>query len=198
LSLLPLALKTLRKARLYSLIDRLDLYPLTTRFEQQEPLFLFARGLIFSSALIEEIRQDLPRQYGVAWGQIMDDDGTLSPETDVIIYEGRPYHEWRTEIVHFTIVPKGQVKAAVECCESFRPTKHLKKHLDGLLKFAPVVFLFAECFWSKARYRYKDKREILRAFGFSDAFFLYKWYYGTNRDPNETDWFRFLDTIRNL
>jgi hypothetical protein len=191
-------LKTLRKARLYSLIDRLDLFPLTTRFEKKEPLFPFARGLIFSSALIEEIRQDLPHQYSVAWGQIMTEDGLLSPETDIIIYEGRPFHEWRTEVMRFTIVPKNQVRAAVECCESFRPTKHLKKHLDVLLKFEHVVFLFGECCWSRSKYLCKKRRRALLDFGYRDVFFLYRWYYGIDKEPNETDWFRFLETVRSL
>lgn len=198
LSSLPIALKTLRKARLYSLIDRLDLFPLTTRFEKQEPLFLFARGLIFSSSLIEEIRQDLPRQYAVAWGQIMTEDGALSPETDIIIYEGRPFHEWKTEVIRFTIVPKEQVRTTIECCESFRPTKHQKKHLDNLLKFAPIVFLFAECCWSQEKHLCKKRRNAYLDFGYNDVFFLYRWYYGINKVPNEIDWFRFLNTIRSL
>jgi hypothetical protein len=195
---LPIALKTLRKARLYSLIDRLDLFPLTSRFENQEPLFLFARGLIFSSSLIDEIRQDLPRQYAAAWGQIMTEDGLLSPETDVIVYEGNPFHEWKTDIIKFTIVPKEQVRAVIECCESFRPTKHHRQHLDSLLKFAPIVFLFAECCWSREKYLCKKRRKVFLDFGYKDAFFLYRWHYGINKDPNEADWFRFLDMIRSL
>jgi len=191
-------LKTLRKARLYSLIERLDLFPLTSRFERQEPLFLFARGLIFSSSLIEEIRQDLPREYAVAWGQIMTEDGMLSPETDIIIYEGRPFHEWRTEVIRFTIVPKEQVRVAIECCESFRSTKHQKKHLDNLLKFAPIVYLFAECCWSQEQYACKKRRKPFLDLGYKDVFFLYRWYPGINKDPNEADWLRFLDMIRSL
>jgi hypothetical protein len=195
---LPLALKTLRKARLCSLIDRLDLYPLTTRFGNQEPLFLFARGLIFSAYLIEEARQDLSRHCSVAWGQIMAEDGTLSPESDIIIYEGRAFHEWKTEVVCFTIVPKDNVRAAIECCQSFLPTRHQKKHLDNLLKFAPSVFLFSECCWSRKKHVCEEKREILQDLGYSDVFFLYRWYYGIDKEPNETDWFRFLDMIRSL
>lgn len=198
MSSLPIALKTLRKARLYSLIDRLDLFPLTSRFEKQQPLFLFARGVIFSSSLIEEIRQDLPRQYAVAWGQIMTEDGVLSPETDIIIYEGSPFHEWKTEIIKFTIVPREQVRAAIECSEYFNPTKHHKSHLDNLLIFAPIVYLFAECCWSKDKHLCKKKRKIFLDFGYKDAYFLYRWYYGINKEPNEMDWFRFLDMIRSL
>ena len=198
MSSLPLALKTLRKARLYSLIERLDLFPLTSRFERQEPLFLFARGLIFSSSLIEEIRQDLPREYAVAWGQIMTENGTLSPETDIIIHEGRPFHEWKTEIICFTIVPKEQVRIVIECCESFSPTKHQKKHLDDLLKFAPIAYLFAECCWSQEKHACKKRRKKLLDLGYNDVFFLYRWYPGINKDPNEADWLRFLEMVRSL
>jgi len=193
-----MALKALRKARLNSLIERLDLYPLTSRFEKQEPLFLFARGLIFSASLIEEIRQDLPRHYSVCWGQIMTGDGELSPETDIIIYEGSPFHEWRTEIMHFTIVPKDQVIAGVECRESFRQTKHLEKHMKDLLRFTQNVFLFSECCWSSKRSLVRKRREELMSMGFRDVFFLYRYYYGMNKEPNEGDWVRFLEMIRNL
>jgi len=193
-----MALKALRKARLNSLIERLDLYPLTSRFERQEPLFLFARGLIFSTSLIEEIRQDIPRRYSVGWGQMMTGDGELSPETDIIIYEGSPFHEWRTQIICFTLVPKDQVRVAIECCESFRPTKHLKKHLNDLLRFTPNLFLFAECCWSRGRNLCKKRKEELMDMGFRDVFFLYRFYYGINKEPNEADWFRFLEMVRSL
>lgn len=193
-----MALKTLRRARLNSLVERLDLFPLTSKFEKQEPLFLFARGLIFSSALIEEIRQDLPRKYAVCWGQIMTEDGMLSPEADIIIYEGSPYHEWKTEVMRFTLVPKDQVALSIECCEYLRPTKHHKSHLVELLKFTPKVLLFAECCWSKDKFFCKRARQSFLDMGFSDVFFLYKCYYGKDKDVNDTEWFRFLDTIRGL
>jgi hypothetical protein len=195
-----LALTTLRRARLNSLIERLDLFPLTSKFEKQEPLFLFARGLIFSSALIEEIRQDLPRRFSVCWGQIMTEDGMLSPEADIIIYEGSPYHEWKTEVMRFTLVPKDQVTVSIECCEYFRPTKHHKSHLNGLLRFTPKVFLFAECCWSKHKYQCKRARQSFLDMGFDDVFFLYKSYYGIDKEKeaNDADWFRFLDATRSL
>jgi hypothetical protein len=195
---MALSLRALRRARLYSLIGGLDLFPLTSKFGKQEPLFLFARGLIFSSSLIDEIRPDLPRNDGVGWGQIMTDDGELSPEVDIIIYDGSPFHEWKTETMRFIIVPKEQVRVAIECCDYLRPTKHVKKHLSDILKFAPRVFLFAECCWSKGKYHCKRARQSLLEMGFEQVFFLYRWYYGANKEANEADWYRFLEIIRTL
>jgi len=128
----------------------------------------------------------------------MTGDGELSPETDIIIYEGTPFHEWRTEIMHFTIVPKDQVRVGIECRESFLPTKRLKKHLDDLSRFTHNVFLFAECCWSSRKSLSRKRREELMAMGFRDVFFLYRYYYGLNKEPNEEDWTRFLEMIRNL
>jgi len=193
-----MSLKTLWKIRLRSLVDKLDLFPLTTKFEDHEPLFLFARGLIFSSALIEEIRQDLPRQYNISWGQIMIGNGSLSREADIIIYEGNPFHEWKTETMHFALVPKEQVRAEMECCQYFHPTKHHKKHLNNITKFAPIVFLSSECCWAKQKHLCERRRRKFIEMGYEDTFFLYRWYYGIDKEPNEKDWFRLLGMIRGL
>jgi hypothetical protein len=193
-----MSLKTLWKIRSRSLVDKLDLFPLTSKLGGQEPLFLFARGLIFSSALIEEICQDLPQKYNVSWGQMMTENGSLSREADVIIYEGNPFHEWRTETMRFTLVPKEQVRAEIECCQYFRPTKHHEEHLKAILKFAPIVFLFSECCWTKRENLCRKKRQRFLEMGYEDVFYLYRWHYGIDKGPNEDDWFRFLNMIREL
>lgn len=190
--------RALRKARLASLIGRLDLLPLTSRFDEQQPLFLFARGLIFSSFVMEEIHLDLPRHCEIGWGQIMADDGGLSPEVDVIIYEGRPFHEWKNETMHFVIVPKQQVKTVIECCDYLRPTKHIKQHLGQITAFTPRVFLLAECSWERSGDRSEKARKSLLDIGFEQVFYLYRCYYGRNKDMNEADWYRFLDIIRSI
>lgn len=183
---------------MYALIDRLDLFPLTTKFMRREPLFLFARGLIFSSSLLEEISQDMPRQYSTGWGQIMAENGTLSREVDVIIYEGTPFHVWKTSTMCFTIVPKDQVKAVMECCEYLVPTKHHKEHVDNLSIFVQKRYLYAECCWTKRRYTCKRRRQRFLDMGYDDVFYLYRWYYGIDKEPNERDWFRFLQMVRGL
>ena len=194
-----MALQTLWKTRLNALIDRLDLFPLTTtRLMRQEPLFLFARGLIFSSSLLEEISQDMPRQYSAGWGQMMTEDGTLSREVDIIVYEGTPFHVWRTSVMRFTIVPKDQVKAVIECCEYLAPTSHHKEHVDNLSNFAEKRYLYAECCWTKRRRTCGKRRQKFLDMGYSDVFCLYRWYYGTDKEANVEDWCRFLQTVRGL
>lgn len=185
-------------ARLKGLIGRLDLYPLTSTVRGR-PLFYFARGLIFSSYLIEEIIRDLSSQYSVGWGQIMLEDGALSPEIDIIIYVGKPYHVWETRIMCFTIVPKEQAKVAIECRMNFQINEEIRKKSYELSKFVPEKYFFGECLWSKEKKAGEEIRQKLIEVGYDDAFYLYQYHYVMDaKQLNEEGWFRFLKIIRGL
>ncbi|MBE0461590.1 MAG: hypothetical protein IBX60_08155 [Candidatus Aminicenantes bacterium] len=128
----------------------------------------------------------------------MTEDGALSLEVDIIVYEGSPFHEWRTEVMRFTLVPKEQVRFCIECCGFLYPTMRHKKHLEEILKFSSKVVLYAECCWSKEKRTCKKRKKTFLNTGFGQFFYLYRWYYGMDKEVNEADWFHFLDTIRNL
>jgi hypothetical protein len=128
----------------------------------------------------------------------MSEDGALSPEADLIIYEGVPFHEWRTDVMRFTIVPEEQVRLTIECCEYLNPTKYNKKHLSELLRFSPIVYLFSECCWARENRLCKERQRKFLDMGYSDVFFLYRHYYGIDKEPNEAGWFRFIEMMRSL
>lgn len=86
-------LKALWDMRLNKMIASLtELFELTKTYPKEAPLHKFVKGHILSSALIEDIYQDFLTQYSMSWGQILRGD-ILSKEIDIIIYEGKPYHE---------------------------------------------------------------------------------------------------------
>lgn len=193
-------LEALWKMRLHKLVTSLrQLYKLTKRRDFGGSLHTYVRGLILSSSIIDEARQDLSSQYDATWGQILKEDGTLSKEIDIIIYQGKSYYKWKN--IGFAIVPKQNVKAIIECEEY--PSKaidYYEKVFQELNGFTSNVYLLFE-HYAASPSAYSKTRERLIAFGFKDVFTLYCWY--THEGKNKIslcydDWYRFLNMLRKL
>jgi len=92
------------------LSEATEVYELAKRGAGSLPPFI--EGLIASSLLIEEIKQDLDPRFSVKWGQVIGKKGELSKEVDAIIFKGKPLYEWQN--IGYAIIPQDQVKAAIE------------------------------------------------------------------------------------
>jgi len=185
-------LKALWNMQLRQLIESLDLYRLSER-GKGKPLHPFVRGLILSSTIINQIRLEVNPKYSVSWGQIMDNQGQLSKEVDVIIYEGRPYQEWRD--IGFVIVPKEEVLAIIEV-KTYSYVSQMKKEYRGLCNYAEKIYAFTESYAASKR-AYEKYRKTLMKIGFEDVFSLYLWLGDEIKELLYEEWYRFLDTMRN-
>lgn len=159
----------------------------------------FIEGLIESSTLIEEIKQDLSPKYTVKWGQIVSSNDEFSKEIDAIIFEGKPYYECQN--IGYALIPKEHVKAVIEVnswlgsgVSSLDEYKQLCKQLKT---FSPKAYLFCYHIVVKRDKTVEQNRNRLKGYGFDDVFFLKKQH---NNEISfiEEDWFRFVQTIRNL
>jgi len=185
--------KDILKIRMNKLNESTDLYELVkTGGHGKIPTFV--EGLILSSLLIEEIKQDLPNEYSVMRGQAIKDNGELSKEIDAIIFSGKPYYEWQN--IGYAIIPSKQIRAALEVNTWFgsgvSKQDEYKDLYEQLKPFSPEVFLF--CFHDDVSdAKINEHKTMLKSFGYKDVFIL-------KRDDTllENDWYRFVQTIRQL
>lgn len=115
-------------------------------------IFTFARGLRFSALLIYKIRKILNgTDLTASWGQIINEDGELSNECDIIIHETRGcVHYWNGEggadkIMDFKFIDQSKVKAVVSCKSYIKTNTIEKEYFQNLSRYVPKIWLFAEC-----------------------------------------------------
>ncbi|QHT68705.1 hypothetical protein GXP67_19680 [Rhodocytophaga rosea] len=64
----------------------------------------FVRGLRFSALLIYAIRQFLDSDLEASWGHLINDEGELSRECDIIIHNKGHYMRWNGDGVNHIMV----------------------------------------------------------------------------------------------
>lgn len=143
-----------------------------------------AMGEIFSSELITEIKRDLASSYSTQRGQIIDNEGGMSKEMDIIIFKGKPYQEWT---MGYVFVPKSNVKAVFECKTKTASYKY-QNDLRKLKYFSPLCYLFMQYYDGK---RFESYRRKLINAGFDDAFTIYKLKEPHGYELEEESWLRF-------
>lgn len=192
-------LKALRTTGLKALIERLQLYPLTSEWLAEGRLLPFVRGLIFSTYLMDEIRPFVTK-YCLDWGHVIDDDGCLSPEADIIVYDkGGQAYIWRNETIRFAFVHKRAVRLVIECKASVSQiTKDDKTKWERLSEFVPEVWFFAECCVARDPARALKLGSQLADIGFGRFWYLYRWYEYQDMNVNEEGWHEFIETITKL
>jgi len=192
-------LKALRRTALKSLIERLQLYPLTSEWLAEGKLLPFVRGLIFSTYLMDEIRPYL-KGYHLDWGHVIDEDGCLSPEADIIVYEtdGRAY-VWKNETIRFAFVHKKAVRLVIECKASLKQvTKEHKQKWQRLSEFVPELWLLAECCVAADASRVEKISRALLDIGYEKFSYLYRWFQYQETEVNEDGWHEFVEALANL
>jgi len=183
--------------RFRSLIDSLQLSELSEMKSGRGWLNPFVSGLLLSSAIMEEIRQEVPYNIHVSWGQILDENDILSGEIDIMTYLAKPLHEW--ENIGYAIIPKLQVDKIFEVKRHFQSYSDHKEDYQRLSNFASKIFLII--YQSSITVDgIKKREEKLKTLGYHDAFHLVrvtkpkKGHYGIE-GPLYENWYRLMDTV---
>ena len=193
-------LHTIDKAFLDGLVDGLQLQPLTSQQAEGKPLHRFVRGLIFSTQLVDFIENNLPNGYHAGWGQLIDDQGEwLSSENDIIVYRGKPEHEWKTTCLKFMLVQASQANVVIQCRAIVRTVdSDLRTYARQLSEFRSRLWLFAECCWAKSAQRCEQIRQDTLSAGYERFFYLYDHSYNSDVTKNYLGWREFREAIRAL
>jgi len=193
-------MKTRRQAilniRFRSLIDSLHLSELSEVRSGRGALNTFVSGLILSSAIMEEIRQEAPYNVHVSWGQILDENDVLSGEVDIMTYLGKPLHEWKS--IGYAIIQKFQVGKIIEVKRNFQSYRKHEKDFERLSKFGKIFLIVYQT--RNTIDGIKKRREKLKALGYQDVFHLIrlamrgKKRYGS-MEYLYGEWYRLMDTV---
>jgi hypothetical protein len=155
--------------RFNRLIDSVQLSELSEMKTGRGRLNPFVSGLLLSSAILEEIQQEAPYNVHVSWGQILDENDTLSGEIDIMAYLGKPLHEWKS--IGYAIIPKRQVGKIFEVKGHFQSYKSHEEDYQRLSNFAPKIFLIIYQSHNTIN-GIKKREEKLKSLGYHDAFHL--------------------------
>lgn len=183
--------------RFRSLIDSLHLSELSEVKTGRGSLNPFVSGLILSSALMEEIRQEVPYSAHVAWGQILDEKDVLSGEIDIMTFLGKPLYEWKS--IGYAIIQKYQVGKIIEVKRNFQSYRKHKEDFEQLSNFADRIFLIIYQ-THNTQEGIKKRREKLVALGYRDVFHLIRLLnsqgkHQRNIEYQYEDWYRLMDTV---
>lgn len=169
-------------------------------------IFPFARGLRFSALLIYKIRQMLSSSTHVtaSWGQILlDDEGTLSNECDIIIHKTGYAKRWNGEggefghIMDFKFVELSSVLAVISCKSYIKTNTVEVDYFQSLNQHISKVWLFAECC-------NKSSVKTIREKAVQHIGYEYFWHlYGFNKKTGErndafNDWKDFNQKVKEL
>ncbi len=194
-------MKTRRQAildfRFNRLIDSVQLSELSEMKTGRGRLNPFVSGLLLSSAILEEIQQEAPYNVHVAWGQILDENDTLSGEIDIRTYLGKPLHEWKS--IGYAIIPKRQVMRIFEVKGRFQSYKSHEEDYQRLSNFAKKIFLII--YQSDNTIDgIKKKEEKLKVLGYHDAFHFMRITKATKKRDGTImrlyeNWYRLMDAV---
>ena len=194
-------MKARRKAildiRLHKLIESLQLSELSEVKSAKGALNPFISGLLISSSLMDEIRQEVLYGLHVGWGQVIDENDKLSKEVDIVTYLGKPLYQWKN--IGYIIVPKEQVNSIFEVKRKFYSYEGHQEELKNLKNFAlneNVFLVVFETYNSVKGIRACENR--LKELGYTDAFHLVKLETIEDKERHEPlyeDWYRLMDTV---
>ena len=194
-------MKARRKAildiRLHKLIESLQLSELSEVKSAKGALNPFISGLLISSSLMDEIRQEVLYGLHVGWGQVIDENDKLSKEVDIVTYLGKPLYQWKN--IGYIIVPKEQVNSIFEVKRKFYSYKDHQEELKNLKNFSPngkVFLVVFETYNSTNGIRTRENK--LRELGYTDAFHLVRLKTVEGKEKHEPfyeDWYRLMGTV---
>jgi hypothetical protein len=122
------------------------------RQSRQSAIFDFARGLRLSARLIYAVRKKLDgSDLTASWGQLMDGDGYVSPECDVIIHSTSGCsHEWngdrKNRVMEYRFIQKDSALAVISCkSQVSRASSVDRQYASRLREHINRLWLFAEC-----------------------------------------------------
>lgn len=186
--------------RFRSLINSLQISELSEMKTGRGTLNPFVSGLVLSSAIMEEIRKEVPYNVHVSWGQILNENDMLSGEIDIMTYLGKPLHEWKN--IGYAIIPKQLVGKIFEVKRSFRSYGDHKEDYQRLSNFCPrerKMFLIIYQTYNTLE-GIRKREDKLKDIGYSDAFHLVRLTKSTKKrygviEPLYEDWYRLMDTV---
>lgn len=189
----------LQNFRLDSYIQQIE----SKKGKNKGAIFPFARGLRFSALLIYKIRKILTGTHLTAdWGQILiDEDGTLSNECDIIIHKNGYVSCWNGEggnghIMDFKFIELEDVCAVISC-KSYIKTNTIEiDYFKSLSRYVDKIWLFSECCSRKSITTIKRKaREI----GYENFWYLYAFEKKTGITEDAAgEWHDFYSKIKSL
>ena len=160
----------------------------------------FVKGLRFSSALIYAIRDSFRRETLKAdWGHLMDEGGNfVSPECDIIIYEGKYFDRWNGEpepVMDFKFIEANKAKAVISCKSFIKTADVEEEYCRRLLEYVDKVWFFAECCGPKS---FDNIKNTAVKYGYEDFWCLYTQNGAGELTYLEDVWFDFFQKIESL
>lgn len=190
--------KTILDIRLRKLIESMRLSELSEVKTKRGALNPFVSGLLLSSSLMDEVRQEVPYNMHVAWGQALNENDVLSGELDIILYLGKPLYQWKS--IGYAIVPKQQICSIIEVKRKFYTYKDHKYELNCLKNYHDKVLLVIFETYNTIK-GIKERENKLRKLGYTDVFYLVRLTEGEGKEvpqPLYEDWYRFMDTVAEI
>ena len=160
----------------------------------------FVRGLRFSALLIYTIRQFLNKDLEASWGHLIDDEGELSRECDIIIHNKGEYMRWNGDgdnhVMDFRFIEKENAIVVISCKSFLTPSSIEKDYCTDIDNFSKKVWLFAECCGPDSAERITT--ESIKH-GYKNFWYLYTWNKasGDVKDALEV-WDDFVKQVRSL
>lgn len=190
--------KTILEIRFRKFVESMELYGLSETGSGKGFLNPWVTGLLLSSAVMDEIQIDIPYNTYVTWGQVLNDDDTLSGEIDIIYHLGKPIYEWKR--IGFAIVKRENILRLFEVKRTFKSyDKHREDYAKLRLFGTDICLIIYGTHTSLTNV--EQREEKLRQIGYKDAFHLVRW---TKRraagiaQPIIANWLRFIKTVREL
>jgi hypothetical protein len=185
------------------LIEEATPYSLSSPHFGNPTIHDFVKGLILATNIIKVINKYKPEGCYADWGQIIDKKSrnTLSNESDIIIYKGRPGCKTiENQSMRFVLVDKNQARVVIQVKSGIDTVREDdKKYCKNLSKFVPQVWFFTECCWANSESRVKDLGKKLKRAGYKQFFYLYAMDDKKNsRRINYGQFVKFIELIKKI
>lgn len=160
----------------------------------------FVRGLRFAALLIYSIRKIIRPDLEASWGHLINDEGELSRECDIVIHKKGHYMRWNGDgeynVMDFRFIEIDKAIAVISCKSMLYPSTIETDYCSDLDSFSKDVWLFAECCGPDS---VDDIKAAAATHGYKKFWHLYTW---NRKDDSVIDaldsWYDFTETIRAL